>query len=101
MIRKLEKLILTVAVWSLLEFPAYADFGDLKDKLGKGLGVMMIFGFFWGIIKIWSGANAIAKGDPEGKMSIVGGIIIAGATGIMTLLFKIFGMGDATLTPSF
>lgn len=99
--KRLEKMILTIALWSVIGFPLQASLGDLKGNLGKGLGVMMLFGFIWGVIKIWSGANAISKGDPEGKMSIVGGIIIAAAAGIMAILFRIFGMGEAVLTPSF
>lgn len=103
--KKIKKHMISVVIWAWTSFDLMAQpiamLGDLKSNLGKGLGIMMAFGFFWGIIKIWSGASAVSKGDPEGKMGIVGGIIIAAAVGIMTLLFNIFGMEGATLKPSF
>jgi hypothetical protein len=74
---------------------------DLKTGFNEGLGIMFMFGFMWGVIKIWSGANAISKGDPDGKAGIVAGIIIAGAAAIMGALFAIFGLSGGSLTPSF
>lgn len=73
----------------------------LKDGFGLALAVLFMFGFFWGVIKIWSGANAISKGDPDGKAGIVAGIIIAAAATIMGALFSIFGLDDAIITPRF
>jgi hypothetical protein len=58
-------------------------------------------GFIWGVLKIWAGANAISKGDAEGKSGIVAGIIIAAAAAIMGALFTVFGLQDAVLTPRF
>lgn len=84
---------------------AQATGGDstaqLKQGFSTAMGILFMFGFFWGVIKIWSGANAISKGDADGKMGIVAGIIIAGAAAIMGALFAIFGLSGATLTPSF
>jgi hypothetical protein len=74
---------------------------QLKQGFGLALGIMFMFGFIWGVIKIWSGANAISKGDPDGKAGIVAGIIIAGAAAIMGALFAIFGLSGGTLTPQF
>jgi hypothetical protein len=74
---------------------------QLQQGFGTALGILFMFGFFWGVVKIWSGANAISKGDADGKMGIVAGIIIAGAAAIMGALFAIFGLSGATLTPSF
>jgi hypothetical protein len=74
---------------------------QLQQGFSTALGILFMFGFFWGVIKIWSGANAISKGDADGKMGIVAGIIIAGAAAIMGALFAIFGLSGATLTPSF
>lgn len=83
-------------------FPAVlAQIQQLKDGFGLALAVLFMFGFFWGVIKIWSGANAIAKGDPDGKAGIVAGIIIAAAATIMGALFAIFGLQDAVITPRF
>lgn len=85
-----------------LVFPSQiAQIQQLKDGFGLALAVLMMFGFFWGVIKIWSGANAISKGDPDGKAGIVAGIIIAGAAAIMAALFTIFGLDDAIITPRF
>ena len=75
--------------------------GQLQQGFSTALGILFIFGFFWGVVKIWSGANAISKGDADGKMGIVAGIIIAGAAAIMGALFAIFNLSGATLTPSF
>jgi hypothetical protein len=83
-------------------FPVFlAQVQQLKDGFGLALAVLFMFGFFWGIIKIWSGANAISKGDPDGKAGIVAGIIIAAAATIMAALFSIFGLQDAVITPRF
>lgn len=74
---------------------------ELKQGFQSGLGIIFMFGFIWGVIKIWSGANAISKGDPDGKAGIIAGIIIAGAAAIMGALFSIFGLSGGTLTPQF
>jgi hypothetical protein len=74
---------------------------QLQQGFSTALGILFMFGFFWGVIKIWSGANAISKGDADGKMGIVAGIIIAGAAAIMGAFFAIFNLSGATLTPSF
>ena len=80
---------------------AGASTSTLQQGFSTALGILFMFGFFWGVIKIWSGANAISKGDADGKMGIVAGIIIAGAAAIMGALFTIFNLSGATLTPSF
>lgn len=74
---------------------------SLRDGFQAGLGIMFLIGFIWGVIKIWSGADKMSKGDADGKMGIVSGIIIAGAAAIMSALFYIFGMGEGALTPTF
>ena len=81
--------------------PVLAQLQSLRDGFGSALVLVFMVGFFWGIIKIWSGASAISKGDSEGKGGILAGIIIAAAAGIMAALFTIFGMQDAILTPKF
>ncbi len=75
--------------------------GQLQQGFSLALGIMFMFGFIWGVLKIWGGANAISKGDPDGKAGIIAGIIIAGAAAIMGALFAIFGLSGAALTPSF
>jgi fumarate reductase subunit D len=74
---------------------------SLKTNLQYGLGVLFLIGFFWGVINIWGGAEKMKRGDADGKMGIVSGLIIAGAASIMSALFYIFGIGDGALTPNF
>lgn len=74
---------------------------SLRNGFQSGLGIMFLAGFLWGVIKIWNGADKMSKGDADGKMGIVSGIIIAGAAAIMGALFTIFGMGDGILEPTF
>lgn len=78
-----------------------AQLQALKDGFGVALALMFMIGFFWGVLKIWAGANAISKGDTEGKSGIIAGIIIAASAAIMAALFTIFGLQDAVLTPRF
>lgn len=81
--------------------PVLAQVQQLKEGFGLALTVLFMFGFIWGIVKIWSGANAISKGDPDGKAGIVAGVIIAAAASIMAALFTIFGLEDAVIRPRF
>ena len=74
---------------------------SLKTSIQFALGVVFLFGFIWGVVKIWTGADRMSKGDADGKMGIVSGIIIAGAAAIMGAFFTIFGMGGGVLTPQF
>lgn len=81
--------------------PVLAQLQQLRDGFGTSLVLVFFVGFIWGVFKIWAGANAISKGDSEGKGGILAGIIIAAAASIMGALFTIFGMQDAILTPRF
>jgi hypothetical protein len=81
--------------------PMLAQLQQLKEGFGTALVLVFFVGFFWGVFKIWAGANAISKGDSEGKGGILAGIIIAAAAAIMGALFTIFGMQDAIITPRF
>lgn len=75
--------------------------GSLRTAFEYGLGVLFLAGFLWGVLKIWGGADRMAKGDADGKMGIVSGIVIAGAASIMAALFGIFGMQGGALVPQF
>lgn len=81
--------------------PFLAQLQQLREGFGTALVLVFMIGFFWGILKVWAGANAISKGDAEGKSGILAGIIIAAAAAIMGALFAIFGMQDAVVTPRF
>lgn len=81
--------------------PVLGQLQQLKEGFGTALVLVFFIGFFWGVFKIWAGANAISKGDSEGKGGILAGIIIAAAAAIMGALFTIFGMQDAIITPRF
>lgn len=74
---------------------------ELKTGFQYGLGILFMVGFIWGVINIWGGAEKMKRGDAEGKMGIVSGIIIAGAAAIMSALFYIFGLSDGALAPQF
>ena len=74
---------------------------QVKTGFQYGLGLLFMIGFIWGVINIWGGADRLKKGDADGKMGIVSGIIIAGAAAIMSAMFYIFGMSDGALTPQF
>lgn len=86
---------------NFISWAALAQLQPLRDGFGSALTLVFMVGFFWGVLKIWTGANAISKGDAEGKSGIVAGIIIAAAAAIMGALFTIFGLQDAVLTPRF
>jgi len=74
---------------------------EVKSGFQYGLGILFMVGFIWGVINIWGGAEKMKRGDAEGKMGIVSGIIIAGAAAIMSALFYIFGLSEGALAPQF
>ena len=85
----------------LFAYPLAQIPASLKTSFQTGLGIVFMIGFIWGVIKIWAGADKMSKGDADGKMGVVSGIIIAGAAAIMSAFFFIFGMSDGALTPTF
>jgi hypothetical protein len=85
----------------LIRRPILAQVTQLRDGFGAALALLFMVGFFWGVLKIWSGANAISKGGADGKSGVFAGIIIAAAAAIMGALFYIFGIQDAVITPHF
>ncbi len=53
---------------------------DLKTGISNSLAVIMMFGFVLGISSVIYGGFAVRRGDvDQGKMSIIGGAIIAAA----------------------
>jgi hypothetical protein len=71
------------------------DSTDLKTGISNSLAVIMMFGFILGISSVIYGGFAIRRGDvDQGKMSIIGGAIIAAAPALIFAFFKIFGIDD-------
>ncbi len=72
--------------------------GDLAGGASKALGIVMLFGFIFGTICVVGGGFAIRRGDTDaGKLSIIGGLIIAGAPVIVKALFTAFGIDSSTV----
>lgn len=70
----------------------------LVEGVASALGIVMLIGFIFGTICVISGGFAIRRGDTDsGKMSIIGGLIIAGAPVIVKALFVAFGLGTSTV----
>ena len=66
---------------------------DLKTGISNSLAVIMMFGFVLGIAAVIYGGFAIRRGDvDQGKMSIIGGAIIAAAPAVVFAFYKIFGL---------
>jgi hypothetical protein len=58
----------------------------------------MLFGFIFGTVCVIGGGFAIRRGDADaGKLSIIGGLIIAGAPVIVKALFTAFGLGSSAV----
>lgn len=70
----------------------------LATGASSALGIVMLIGFIFGTICVIGGGFAIRRGDADtGKMSIIGGLIIAGAPVIVKALFTAFGIGASTV----
>jgi hypothetical protein len=66
---------------------------DLKTGISNSLAVIMLFGFVLGIAAVIAGGFAIRRGDVDtGKLSIIGGAVIAAAPAVAYAFFKIFGL---------
>ena len=74
---------------------------DLKTGISNSLAVIMMFGFVLGISAVIYGGFAIRRGDvDQGKMSIIGGAIIAAAPAVVFAFYKIFGLTRTALSAS-
>ena len=95
---RLPSLLLAAAIVALNALPAMAQSTtfsstDLKTGISNSLAVIMMFGFVLGISSVIYGGFAIRRGDvDQGKMSIIGGAIIAAAPAVIFAFFKIFGI---------
>jgi len=95
---RLPSLLMAAAVFALNTVPALAQSTtfsstDLKTGISNSLAVIMMFGFVLGISAVIYGGFAIRRGDvDQGKMSIIGGAIIAAAPAAVFAFYKIFGL---------
>ena len=95
---RLPSLLLAAGLFALNTLPALAQSTtfsstDLKTGISNSLAVIMMFGFVLGIACVIYGGFAIRRGDvDQGKMSIIGGAIIAAAPAVIFAFFKIFGL---------
>src|SRR6266498_2228181 len=72
--------------------------GSLQEGASKAMGIVMLIGFIFGTICVIGGGFAIRRGDTDaGKLSIIGGLIIAGAPVIVAALFAAFGNEGSTV----
>ena len=95
---RLPSLLMAAAFLALNILPALAQSTtfsstDLRTGISNSLAVIMMFGFVLGIAAVIYGGFAIRRGDvDQGKMSIIGGAIIAAAPAVIFAFFKIFGL---------
>ena len=95
---RLPSLLVIAAILTLNTVSAFAqgtgfNSTDLKTGISNSLAVIMMFGFILGISAVIYGGFAIRRGDvDQGKMSIIGGAIIAAAPAVIFAFYKIFGL---------
>jgi hypothetical protein len=78
--------------------PILAQSSSLSSGASSALGIVMLIGFLFGTLCVIGGGFAIRRGDADtGKLSIIGGLIIAGAPVIVKALFTAFGIGSSTV----
>lgn len=72
--------------------------GGLAEGASKALGIVMLVAFIFGVIAVVGGGFAVRRGDTDaGKLSIIGGLIIAAAPVIVKALFAAFGLEGSTV----
>jgi len=95
---RLPSILVAAAFLILNAMPAFAqafDSTDLKTGISNSLAVIMMFGFVLGIAAVMYGGFAIRRGDvDQGKMSIIGGAIIAAAPAAVYAFYQIFGIAE-------
>lgn len=95
---RLRAALLLAVIFALNSASAFAqsttfNSTDLKTGISNSLAVIMMFGFVLGISAVIYGGFAIRRGDvDQGKMSIIGGAIIAAAPAAVYAFYKIFGL---------
>lgn len=93
---RLPSMLAVAAFLTINAMPAFAqafNSTELKTGISNSLAVIMMFGFVLGISAVIYGGFAIRRGDiDQGKMSIIGGAIIAAAPAAVFAFYKIFGL---------
>ena len=93
---RLPSLLTVAAILALNTLSASAqafNSTELKTGISNSLAVIMMFGFVLGIACVIYGGFAIRRDDvDQGKMSIIGGAIIAAAPAVIFAFYKIFGL---------
>jgi hypothetical protein len=93
---RLPSILMAAGILTLNTLSAFAqafNSTELKTGISNSLAVIMMFGFVLGIACVIYGGFAIRRGDvDQGKMSIIGGAIIAAAPAVIFAFFKIFGI---------
>ena len=99
---RLPSLLMAAVLLTLNTLSAFAQAGggsttfsstDLRTGISNSLAVIMMFGFVLGIAAVIYGGFAIRRGDvDQGKMSIIGGLIIAAAPAVVYAFYSIFGL---------
>jgi glucan phosphoethanolaminetransferase (alkaline phosphatase superfamily) len=93
---RLPSLLTIAAILALNTLSAFGqafNSTELKTGISNSLAVIMMFGFVLGIACVIYGGFAIRRGDvDQGKMSIIGGAIIAAAPAVIFAFYKIFGL---------
>ena len=95
---RLRPFLTVAALFALNAVPAFAQSTtfsstDLKTGISNSIAVIMMFGFVLGISAVIYGGFAIRRGDvDQGKMSIIGGAIIAAAPAVVYAFYTIFGL---------
>jgi uncharacterized membrane protein YozB (DUF420 family) len=99
---RLPSLLMAAVLLTLNTLSAFAQAGggsttfsstDLRTGISNSLAVIMMFGFVLGIAAVIYGGFAIRRGDvDQGKMSIIGGAIIAAAPAVVYAFYTIFGI---------
>ena len=85
-------------VFNLAPILAQTTTGSLSSGASSALGIVMLIGFLFGTLCVIGGGFAIRRGDTDaGKLSIIGGLIIAGAPVIVKALFTAFGNSGSTV----
>ena len=89
----------TILLVKAFEFsPILAQATGLSQGASRAMGIVMLIGFIFGTICVIGGGFAIRRGDTDaGKLSIIGGLIIAGAPVIIRALFTAFGVQSSTV----